>query len=372
MIQNNHQSEFIHSFISIGTAAKELHVSIKTIRRWDSQGLLHPIRNSLNQRLFDPKEIAQLNSSHFKSDISLPPTRYYTISEAAQKLGLSVKTIRRWDKAGKIVSSRNPYNQRVFSLQALNEAMNLQEMERQTPVALRPYNHQFPFTVSFSSSLTLTAIVVLIISTLIWSQHSIGSPTQFFNPSPYETLNSPQLSESTTPYPTSIPSFADEELPPLNSDVLTLASTTPNTHSVTAIQNRLTNVTIDAPPVAQNLSTTNTQSSDTKYNNMIDNTNIDNNIYVNITKGSTIKIIPYLASLIISPVYPPQSDVKISLINSSRLKNNPPTYLPDSLTEPKPIYLDINLGTPTSIDDFGNAVNLTTPSSPHDNSPITR
>jgi hypothetical protein len=218
--------------------------------------------------------------------------------------------------------------------------------------------------VSFSSSLTLTAISALIISTLIWSQHSIGSPTQFFNPSPHETLNSPQLSMSTAPYPTSIPSFADEELPPLTSDVLTLASTISNTHTVTAIQNRVANVTVDAPPVAQNLSTTNTQTSDTKYNNMIGNSNIDNNIYVNITNGSTIRIIPYLASLIISPVYPPHSDLKISLTSSSRLKNNPPTIPPDSLTEPKSIHSDIYLGTPTSIDDFGNAVNLTTPTPP--------
>lgn len=41
---------------------------------------------------------------------------YYTIKEAAKKIGVSAETLRRWDKSGKFTSQRHPMNQyRVYS-----------------------------------------------------------------------------------------------------------------------------------------------------------------------------------------------------------------------------------------------------------------
>jgi len=49
---------------------------------------------------------------------------YLTVSEVAQKLNLSVDTIRRWDKKGLIKSIRDEYNYRLFSI---DEVQRIQE-----------------------------------------------------------------------------------------------------------------------------------------------------------------------------------------------------------------------------------------------------
>ncbi len=40
----------------------------------------------------------------------------FTIADAAEKLGVSVDTIRRWEKKGLIKSTRNDQNYRVFNI----------------------------------------------------------------------------------------------------------------------------------------------------------------------------------------------------------------------------------------------------------------
>ena len=41
--------------------------------------------------------------------------RYYTAREAAQRLGISLDTLRRWDKSGRIGTERDERNRRVVS-----------------------------------------------------------------------------------------------------------------------------------------------------------------------------------------------------------------------------------------------------------------
>ena len=42
--------------------------------------------------------------------------QYLTVQEASKKLGVSVSTLRNWDKTGKLKSQRNPYNgYRIYS-----------------------------------------------------------------------------------------------------------------------------------------------------------------------------------------------------------------------------------------------------------------
>ena len=36
----------------------------------------------------------------------------YTVSEASELIGVSVKTLQRWDREGKLVASRTPSNRR--------------------------------------------------------------------------------------------------------------------------------------------------------------------------------------------------------------------------------------------------------------------
>src|SRR3989338_9480891 len=47
-------------------------------------------------------------------------SQYFTAGEAATKIGISIDTIRRWDKKGLIRAKRNSQNARIFSIDELN------------------------------------------------------------------------------------------------------------------------------------------------------------------------------------------------------------------------------------------------------------
>lgn len=46
----------------------------------------------------------------------------YTVSQAAKKIGVSVKTLQRWDRDGILVANRTPSNRRYYTENQLNEA----------------------------------------------------------------------------------------------------------------------------------------------------------------------------------------------------------------------------------------------------------
>ena len=58
----------------------------------------------------------------------------YNVSEAAEKIGVSVKTLQRWDRDGKLVANRTPSNRRFYTDSQLREVLNMEEndMERST------------------------------------------------------------------------------------------------------------------------------------------------------------------------------------------------------------------------------------------------
>ena len=47
----------------------------------------------------------------------------YNVSEAAKKIGVSVKTLQRWDRDGKLVASRTPSNRRYYADSQLAKIM---------------------------------------------------------------------------------------------------------------------------------------------------------------------------------------------------------------------------------------------------------
>ena len=51
----------------------------------------------------------------------------YNVSEAAEKLGVSVKTLQRWDRDGKLVANRTPSNRRYYTEKQLSEILNVEE-----------------------------------------------------------------------------------------------------------------------------------------------------------------------------------------------------------------------------------------------------
>ncbi len=101
-------------YLTIRQAAEYLGVSIDTLRRWDKQGKLHSVR-------LDDK-----NRSYLRSDLeSFRSSSLLSISQAAKELGVSTSTLRRWEKRGLITSTRDANNERVYtriSLEPLRQA----------------------------------------------------------------------------------------------------------------------------------------------------------------------------------------------------------------------------------------------------------
>lgn len=51
----------------------------------------------------------------------------YNVSEAAEKIGVSVKTLQRWDREGKLTANRTPSNRRYYTEKQLSEILNVEE-----------------------------------------------------------------------------------------------------------------------------------------------------------------------------------------------------------------------------------------------------
>ena len=52
----------------------------------------------------------------------------YNVSEAAKKIGISVKTLQRWDRDGKLVSKRTPSNRRFYTEKQINDIYDDKEI----------------------------------------------------------------------------------------------------------------------------------------------------------------------------------------------------------------------------------------------------
>lgn len=100
--------------IPISEAAKVLGVSIDTVRRWDKSGVLHSERPDGKNRYFSLDELKE----HKLSQPQLP------ISEVASKLGISATTLRRLEARGLIKPKRNSAGERVYDEDLLKNFLN--------------------------------------------------------------------------------------------------------------------------------------------------------------------------------------------------------------------------------------------------------
>lgn len=96
--------------ISISEAAKMLGVSIDTVRRWDKSGILHSDRPDGKNRYFSLDELKELQSN-----------KPLSISEAAGELGVSTVTLRRLEKKGLIQAQRNSAGIRIYDRKSIQE-----------------------------------------------------------------------------------------------------------------------------------------------------------------------------------------------------------------------------------------------------------
>src|SRR3990170_8122472 len=81
---------------SIGEAAAFLGVSIMTLRRWTKSGKIHFIKTPGGFRRFPHDELVRIK----KYGLNSKPV--FTLSQATNELGVSRQTLKRWKKSGKI------------------------------------------------------------------------------------------------------------------------------------------------------------------------------------------------------------------------------------------------------------------------------
>jgi excisionase family DNA binding protein len=94
--------------VPIGQAANFLGVSIDTVRRWETAGKISSIRLDGKNRYFSLAELRKYKKA-----------RPLKVSEAAKKLGVSPSTLRRREKEGLISPVRGKKGQRFYSKEAV-------------------------------------------------------------------------------------------------------------------------------------------------------------------------------------------------------------------------------------------------------------
>ncbi|MBI2338086.1 MerR family transcriptional regulator, partial [Candidatus Daviesbacteria bacterium] len=109
--------------VLISEAAKVLGVSIDTVRRWDKKGILHSERIDGKNRYFS---ISDLEKIKF--------TQPLAISQVSKQLDISQSTLRRMEEKGLIKPSRNGNGERLYSRQALEKFLNSEYFLRQKKV----------------------------------------------------------------------------------------------------------------------------------------------------------------------------------------------------------------------------------------------
>lgn len=101
--------------VSIGQAAEILKVSIDTIRRWDKEGKIHSTRPDGKNRYFSIKDLEAIKFS-----------KPLSISQAAEALGVSQTTLRRLDKKGLVNPKRNDSGERVYDKKSIDKFLKSQ------------------------------------------------------------------------------------------------------------------------------------------------------------------------------------------------------------------------------------------------------
>ncbi len=100
-------------FLSISKAAKLLQVSPDTLRNWERQGKLIPVRTSGGARRYSSVELLALKKEIHP--FSTVRKGILSVSQAAKELAVSADTLRNWTKKGLIDSQRTKGGARRFT-----------------------------------------------------------------------------------------------------------------------------------------------------------------------------------------------------------------------------------------------------------------
>lgn len=108
------------NLLTVKQASSLLDVSPDTLRRLDKKGQVKPKRGVNGERLYSADDVSLLKQI-LKKPVG---EKAYGIKEAAAVLGVSAQSIRRWERQGKIKTSRTPGGQRFFTLKDIQALQN--------------------------------------------------------------------------------------------------------------------------------------------------------------------------------------------------------------------------------------------------------
>ncbi len=64
-------------------------------------------------------------------------SKFYTITEVAERLRVTVKTIQKWDREGKLKALRTPSNRRIYTEESLQDFLGIPRQKRKTIAYIR-------------------------------------------------------------------------------------------------------------------------------------------------------------------------------------------------------------------------------------------
>ena len=117
-------------YLPISEAAKFLGVSLDTLRRWDKTGVIKSKRLDGKNRYFALSDLKKNKSN-----------RPLSISEVSKKLNLSATTLRRLEARGVIKPLRNKAGVRVFDSATIESFMKSQYFQTKKYILKKPKTH---------------------------------------------------------------------------------------------------------------------------------------------------------------------------------------------------------------------------------------
>jgi len=103
-------------YLSVSDVAKKLGISIDTVRRWEKQGILPAERTNGSHRAFKAADIEAFMA-----------TQPMSTSEVATALGISASTVRRLDKQGLLFTERSASGKRLYSRDSVKAYLQAKE-----------------------------------------------------------------------------------------------------------------------------------------------------------------------------------------------------------------------------------------------------
>jgi len=108
------------ALLTIKNSSNLLGISTKTLRRWEKSGKIQAIRTVGGHRRFRLEDLNNLKGKKPQRQTQ----SLIAINNAAEDLGVSEKTIRRWEKEGKMESVRTAGGHRRFTTEAIQQVKN--------------------------------------------------------------------------------------------------------------------------------------------------------------------------------------------------------------------------------------------------------